>query len=90
MPCIYYGDEAGLEGCKDPFNRGTFPWGREDRDLVDFFRELGKLRKENPVLRYGNVEILSAGGGQVTLRRTWQNESVTAEFNASDLTWKLT
>lgn len=34
-PSIYYGDEAGMEGGKDPFNRRTYPWGREDTDLRD-------------------------------------------------------
>ena len=46
MPCIYYGDEAGLQGYKDPFNRGCYPWGHEDTELVEFVRTLGKLRKK--------------------------------------------
>lgn len=52
-PCIYYGDEAGLVGYADPFNRGTYPWGREDEGLLGFFRLLGPLRKNSPVLRRG-------------------------------------
>ena len=38
VPCIYYGDEAGLEGYADPYNRGTFPWGKEDKDLETIYR----------------------------------------------------
>lgn len=53
-PCLYYGDEAGLVGYADPFNRGTYPWGREDTGLVDFFRLLGTLRKASPTLRDGS------------------------------------
>ena len=34
IPCVYYGDEAGMEGYRDPFNRGCFPWGHEDAELV--------------------------------------------------------
>lgn len=89
MPCIYYGDEAGLEGCKDPFNRGTYPWGREDASLVEFFRGLGRLRKEHPVLRYGSVEVLSAGQGKVALRRVYGAQTATAEFDAHTLDWKI-
>ncbi len=52
-PCIYYGDEAGLYGYADPFNRGTYPWHREDTGLVEFFKLLGQLRKGSKVLRLG-------------------------------------
>ena len=45
-PSIYYGDEAGMEGGKDPFNRRTYPWGREDTDLRDHFLRLGRLRRD--------------------------------------------
>ena len=44
VPCIYYGDEAGLEGYRDPFNRGTYPWGHEDADLIAWYRTLGACR----------------------------------------------
>ena len=47
-PTVYYGDEAGLEGFEDPFNRRPYPWGREDRELVDWFAALGRLRRECP------------------------------------------
>lgn len=45
IPSLYYGDEAGLEGLRDPFNRMGYPWGREDKSLVEFYKKLGKLRK---------------------------------------------
>ncbi|MCL2579041.1 MAG: glycoside hydrolase family 13 protein [Oscillospiraceae bacterium] len=49
MPCLYYGDEAGMAGYKDPFNRACYPWGSEDRDLVVFFKNLGQIRLNNPI-----------------------------------------
>ena len=52
-PSLYYGDEAGLVGYADPFNRGTYPWGHEDMELVEFYRELGALRKNEPIIRKG-------------------------------------
>jgi len=49
LPCLYYGDEAGMCGYKDPFNRACYPWGKEDAGLVDFFRTLGKVRAGFPI-----------------------------------------
>ena len=43
IPCLYYGDEAGLSGYADPFNRCCYPWGYENQELIAFFSELGKL-----------------------------------------------
>ena len=45
VPCIYYGDETGMEGYRDPFNRGCFPWDRMNEDLISWYRSLGDLRK---------------------------------------------
>lgn len=47
IPSIYYGDEAGLEGGADPYNRGTYPWGREDKDILDWYLHITKIRKES-------------------------------------------
>ncbi len=58
VPCVYYGDEAGMEGYKDPFNRGTYPWGREDTDLVEWYRCLGRIRGSHPVLAEGGFAPL--------------------------------
>ena len=46
MPCIYYGDEAGMTGYRDPFNRKFYPWGREDGNLVSFYRSLARVKKK--------------------------------------------
>lgn len=49
MPCVYYGDEAGLSGYKDPFNRVCYPWGHENTELVRFIRLLGNVRRDYPI-----------------------------------------
>ncbi|MBR5145276.1 MAG: glycoside hydrolase family 13 protein, partial [Clostridia bacterium] len=46
VPCLFYGDEAGLEGFSDPFCRQCYPWGKEDRELIEFYRNLGNLRRD--------------------------------------------
>ena len=58
-PTIYYGDEAGVCGFTDPDNRRTYPWGREDRELIRFHREMIRIHKENPALRTGSVKFLN-------------------------------
>lgn len=78
MPCIYYGDEAGMTGYRDPFNRAYYPWGREDGNLISFYRSLARVKKASPALRRGTVLVLEAGGGRLMLLRqyegkTWQS-----------------
>jgi len=53
VPCIYYGDEAGLTGYRDPFNRGTYPWGKENLDLLSWHKDMIALRKRIDALRTG-------------------------------------
>ncbi|TWH46725.1 bifunctional glycogen debranching protein GlgX/4-alpha-glucanotransferase [Sporomusa sp. KB1] len=52
-PCVYYGDEAGLEGYSDPLNRRTYPWGQEQADLVSWYKKVIGLRRQYMVLRTG-------------------------------------
>lgn len=82
IPSLYYGDEAGLEGYSDPFNRGTFPWGREDGELTDWFRYLGEVRKrisrEDPfVLLYEGEGLLAYRRGRVTMLANVRKEGTT-------------
>lgn len=53
IPSIYYGDEAGLEGYQDPFNRRPFPWRSIEASLLAHYRAIGKLRRKHAVYREG-------------------------------------
>lgn len=53
VPSIYYGDEAGVEGYKDPFNRKSFPWGTEDKELVDWYKAITALHHQYDALKTG-------------------------------------
>lgn len=55
VPSIYYGDEAGLQGYKDPFNRRCYPWGNEDNELIAYVSELCRIRKEIPNMKDGRI-----------------------------------
>ncbi|MBQ7861565.1 MAG: glycoside hydrolase family 13 protein, partial [Clostridia bacterium] len=59
VPCIYYGDEAGMEGYKDPFNRKFYPWGNENRELLAHYKNLGRLRKNCQCLKDGEYRTVS-------------------------------
>ena len=82
-PTIYYGDEAGLEGASDPFNRRTYPWGRENQELLGWFRRLGQLRKNRVSLRKGSFRWLAARGPLLAFLREYGGESTATLVNAS-------
>ena len=82
-PMVYYGDEAGLEGAADPFNRRTYPWGRENQALLTWFRWLGQLRKSRSSLRRGSLSWLEARGPLLAYLRETFDESTATLVNAS-------
>ena len=88
-PSLYYGDEAGMEGGKDPFNRRTYPWGREDETLLDHYRTLGYLRKDNPALRTGETEIFQAGEGRFGFTRSLGAQKLRIYVNNGPTAWEL-
>ena len=60
FPSIYYGDEAGLQGGSDPFNRAFYPWGNEDKTLINWYKKLGELRHKLTCLKDGRFTPYSA------------------------------
>ena len=89
VPCLYYGDEAGAEGYRDPFNRGTFPFGREDKDLTDWFARLGTVRGESPSLREGCFIPLAAAGDTVCFVREGEGHCLLCAVNRGENTQTL-
>ena len=88
-PSIYYGDEAGMEGHKDPFNRRTYPWEREDQALVSHFQQLGQLRKDNAALRLGDIRFFQAGGQRLGFSRSYKGETIRVYINLSQAPWTV-
>ncbi len=84
VPSVYYGDEAGLEGYKDPFNRGCYPWGNENHDLVDFYKTMGRIRNENSVFEKGYFSPVSSMLGCVAFRRHDENGNVMVIVNRNE------
>ena len=63
VPCVYYGDEAGLMGGSDPANRSGFPWGFENLNLGYHYRMLGLIYDEHPALKSGDFRFISGECG---------------------------
>ncbi len=80
VPCIFYGDEAGLEGGKDPFNRKYFPWGKENTEILEYVRTLGKIRAEHTEFKEGIYELIYAENGVFAFKR----DGVAIAVNISD------
>ena len=89
-PTVYYGDEAGMEGCEDPFNRGAYPWGHEDKDLKARFSLLGQLRKQRQSLQSGSIQWLRASGSLLAFARELPQERTVTVVNADALSHILT
>lgn len=66
---IFYGDETGMEGYRDPFCRRPYPWGNEDRQMIGEFARLGQIKRGCDVLRTGEFEILSADAEHLEIHR---------------------
>lgn len=91
IPCIYYGDEAGMEGWKDPFNRKCYPWGYENKDILDYYIFITKLRKTNKVFAEGKYKCLIHDKGVFVFQRYDENEKIIIAVNLSQkgITLKL-
>ena len=69
VPCIYYGDEAGMQGYRDPFNRGCFPWDNINEDLHSFYKELSEVRSKCECLKDGEFRSHLATGDTFVFSR---------------------
>jgi glycosidase len=88
-PHIYYGDEIGLEGGKDPECRAAFPWEEStwDKQHRGFIQKLIDLRKRLPQLRRGGFERVGANddNGFLAFTRSIESRTALIVINASDI-----
>lgn len=78
VPCIYYGDEVGLDGGNDPFCRKPFPWEESEwnHDLLALYRQMSALRQQNKALRHGGCLILHSTDDTLVFVRAYQQERI--------------
>jgi neopullulanase len=85
-PCIYYGDEIGVDGEHDPYCRKSFPWDESkwDKDLLDYAKEAITLRKKNPALCRGDYKRLWSDHGMYAFSRSFEEKTFIVALNASE------
>lgn len=88
-PCLYYGDEAGMEGLKDPFNRRTYPWGNENKELLAHYQRLGQLRRMHTALRVGDIRFFEAGDWHLGFVRSCREEKLRIYVNRGMDNWDV-
>ena len=84
-PCIYYGDEIGMTGGKDPLCRSGFPWDKKEwnQDLRTFMKRAVALRHAHPALRRGDFTTLLAEESVYAIGRAYEDDQIVAAFNVS-------
>lgn len=88
-PTIYYGDEAGVCGWTDPDNRRTYPWGKEDMELIALHRDLIRIHKIHPALKYGSIEFLYGDLQIISYGRFNEKEKIVVIINSRDEETKI-
>lgn len=84
-PTLYYGDEAGVCGFTDPDNRRTYPWGKENVELIDLHRELIRIHKENPAFRTGSFCFLDSKDNFLCYARFDRKQQFVIVVNIDDI-----
>ena len=82
-PTVYYGDEAGVCGFTDPDSRRTYPWGQENRELVEFHKEMIRIHKREKPLRTGSLKMLSWSSNVLAYARFQEGEQIIVVLNNS-------
>lgn len=90
VPCIYYGDEIGMEGEDDPFNRRPYPWGMENTELLGFYRKTGAVRRREKMLEDADFEVVFADEELLVFERKKNGETLVCIVNRSDKNFKFT
>jgi alpha-glucosidase len=83
-PTIYYGDEAGLCGWTDPDNRRTYPWGREDHDLIDYHKALIRIHKDYDAIKTGSILFLNGEHNLISFGRFDDKDKVVVIINRAE------
>ena len=84
VPCIYYGDEAGLEGYGDPLCRRFFPWGNENEEILSFVKRMGEVRRSTSVFSEGEFAIRFVDHHVACYERICDDYAVAVVLNRSD------
>ena len=82
-PTIYYGDEAGVCGFTDPDNRRTYPWGKENKELIQFHKDVIHIHKKYKSFRFGSILMLTWKENVLAYARFTDKERIVVIINNS-------
>ena len=86
VPSVYYGDEAGVTGGKDPDNRKPYPWGKEDQSTFNLYRKYMRQRADSDLLKSGKTEFIALSEDVFGVKRYINEKTHTLYVNRSDVT----
>ena len=89
---IYYGDEIGLGGADDPFNREPFPWDDKkswNLEILDYTKSLMSIKKTNSIFKFGRFELVDDTENFVAFRRILKDESMLCIVNREGSTKEI-
>ncbi len=84
LPMIYYGDEVGLEGYSDPFNRMPYPYGKEDDEILSHYIKIGSIRRKNAVYRSGDFSLIALTNTYLVFCRLGKSSVCLTVMNQGD------
>ena len=84
IPSVFYGDEVGMEGYSDPFNRRSFPWDNIDNNILSHYKKIGKIRRKNSVYKNGDFELLYLSDDLFAFKRTDGEDEYITVYNNAD------
>ena len=84
VPCLYYGDEIGMQGYRDPFNRGFYCWDSHEERLKPVLAQLAQLRHTCEAFRTGELRVLRAEGGVLHYQRIGEFEAAEIIVNRTE------
>lgn len=84
VPSLYYGDEVGLQGMKDPFNRGCMNWEHQNKELLKWYVRLGEIRHAYSAFKDGEINFIYASNGAVAYERRSKNGAVLVAVNTQN------
>ncbi len=85
IPSVYYGDEAGMQGGSDPFCRAGYPWGKENKEILDFYKKLGSIRRGSKAFCSGEfIPIMADSSVIAFMRKSGRHKAFIAINNGSN------
>ncbi len=89
VPSLYYGDEIGMQGMKDPFNRACMTWSNQNVELLKWYKRLGEIRKAYKVFEKGKFEVVFSHHKTIAYERYDENGKIVVAVNLDDLAQEI-